>query len=496
MATEILRMADICKSFPGVKALDHVSITCNEAEVLILAGENGAGKSTLLKILTGVYAADSGEIFFRGKPVTIRNPQQAVELGIAMVYQELTLIPQMTVAENIYLNMEPTNRLGLIQTKEMERKIREVMEKYQIFVDMDAKVSTLSVAQQQMAEILKILIRDPELIILDEPTSALDASEAAQLFRIVRSLVEQKKSIIFISHRMKENFEIGDRITVLKDGTLVTTKPISEMTQDDLIRCMVGRQLQNIFPPHREKLSGEIFFETRNLSCRGALHDISLQVRKGEILGIAGLQGHGQSELLKAISGLMPHMSGEIRIADKPVQVRSAKEAIRHGIALVPADRKNEGLLLSLSIRENLAYASLNRRKRAGFIHKKEEKSFADDMIQKLTIKVSSMQNPVSSLSGGNQQKVVLGKALGTKPRVLLFDEPTRGIDVEAKSEFYKIIHQQADSGAAVIMNSSDLMEVIGMSDRVAVMFEGRLTKILERSEISEETIMRYAMGL
>lgn len=497
MAKEILRMVNICKSFPGVRALDQVSISCKEGEVLILAGENGAGKSTLLKILTGFYHADCGEIYFRGEKVQIKEPKQAQQLRIAMVYQELTLIPQLTVAENIYLNIEPTGKLGLIKRKELKRKLQEIMDQYDIRIDPDIRVDRLSVAKQQLAEILKILVRDPELIILDEPTSALSQEEVKKLFEVIRSLTRRGKAIIFISHRMKENFEIGDQITVLKDGTHVATRPAGETTEDELVRLMVGRPLQNIFPAHSETISEEIAFEVKNMNCKAILRDVSFAVRRGEILGIAGLAGHGQSELLNAISGLLPGgVTGEILIDGKPVSVKNAKQAIKNGIALVPTDRKTQGLMLMLSVEHNLTISSLEKRQKAAWIDRKAEKQFAQQSIEALSIKVSSPKTTVSNLSGGNQQKVVLGKELGIGPRVLLFDEPTRGIDVEAKSEFYRLIRRQADQGTTVIINSSDLMEVIGLSDRVAVMFEGRIQDILEGDELEEETIMRCAMGL
>ena len=350
-------------------------------------------------------------------------------------------------------------------------------------------------AQQQMVEIIKILLHDPELIILDEPTSALARKEVEKLFQIVRNLIEKGKTIIFISHRLEEVFEIGDRVTVFKDGERVDTKLVSEIDTDDLIRMMVGRSLQNIFPPKNTQITEEVLFEVKELTGK-ALRQVSFAVKKGEILGIAGLQGHGQTELMNAISGLYPLEKGEIRMKGREIKVKNAKAALKNKIALVPSDRKTEGLMLGLPVRDNLALCSLGRRARMGVISASKEKAYIDHSVKSLSIKVFNVNNPVASLSGGNQQKVVLGKELGIDPDVILFHEPTRGIDVEAKNEFYNIMKNLAKQGTAVIMCSSDMMEVIGMSNRVAVMYEGAVTQILEGEDITEENIMRCAMGI
>lgn len=498
MAEEILKMTNITKRFGGVTALEHVEFSCNKGEVHVLAGENGAGKSTILKMLAGIHQADEGEIYFRGQKVQIKNPQQSQKLGIAMVFQELTLVREMTVAENIYLNQEPTTRLGRVDKKEVYRRIRAAMDKYGIHIDPDAMVGSLSVARQQMAEILKILVRDPELIILDEPTSALAKKEVKQLYQIIRNLIADGKTIIFISHRMEEMFELGDRITVLKDGSHVGTRVVKEIDEDELIRMMVGRSLSNVFPPPLcQPDNSKVIFEVKDLWDGGRkLNHISFTVHRGEILGIAGLQGHGQTELLNAISGLYPLTKGAILVNGTEVTVKNAGQAIARGIALVPADRKNQGLMLELSNRHNLAISSMKKRMKGCFIDRRAELSFAEDIKKQLSIKMGGMELPVSSLSGGNQQKVVLGKELATEPRVILFDEPTRGIDVEAKREFYQIMHRLAAEGVAVVMNSSDMMEVIGMSSRVIVMYEGKISGILEKDELCEERIMQFGMGM
>ena len=378
----------------------------------------------------------------------------------------------------------------------VESKI--AMDKYGIHVDPDALVSTLPVAKQQMVEILKILVRDPELIILDEPTSALAKKEVVQLYQIIHNLLDNGKTIIFISHRLEELFELGDRITVFKDGHYVGTRDMKEMNEDELIKMMVGRSLTNIFPPPVcEPDYSKVVFEAKNLTDNdGKLKDVSFQVFKGEVLGIAGLQGHGQTELLNAISGLYPLTKGEIIVNGKTEKIKSASQAIQCGVALVPADRKRQGLMLELSNRHNLAVSSMKKRMNGPFIDQKAETSFAEDMVKRLSIKLGGLELPVSSLSGGNQQKIVLGKELATEPKVILFDEPTRGIDVEAKREFYQIMHELAAQGVAVIMNSSDMMEVIGMSSRVIVMYEGRISGTLQKEELSEELIMQFGMGM
>lgn len=494
MAEEILRMSGIHKSFGGCKALTGVDFACNKGEVHVLAGENGAGKSTILKILAGLFEADQGEIYFKGEKVKIRTPKQSQDMGIAMVFQELTLVGEMTVEENLFLNMEPV-KFCVVDRKKIRRQAEEVMETYGIDINLDAIVCKLTVAQQQIVEIIKILLHDPELIILDEPTSALARKEVEKLFQIVRNLIQKGKTIVFISHRLEEVFEIGDRVTVFKDGESVGTRNVSEIDTDELIRMMVGRSLKNIFPPKNTDITDEVLFEVKDLTGR-ALQHVSFEVKKGEVLGIAGLQGHGQTELMNAINGLYPLERGEIRMKGRSVKVSSAKAALKNKIALVPSDRKTEGLMLGLPVRDNLALCSLGSRAKFGVIDASAEKEYVDSAVKSLSIKVFNVNNPASSLSGGNQQKVVLGKELGINPDVILFHEPTRGIDVEAKNEFYNIMKNLAQQGTAVIMCSSDMMEVIGMSNRVAVMYEGSITQILEGDNITEENIMRCAMGI
>lgn len=494
---QLLKMTGITKRFAGITALEDVEFSVNKGEVHVLAGENGAGKSTILKILAGIHKPDEGKVFWKDSEVYFKNPHDSQDAGIAMVFQELTLVREMTVAENLYLSKEPTNKLGLINKKEIIRQLNEAMDTYGIHVDPYSVVGTLPIAQQQMIEILKVLMRNPELIILDEPTSALAKKEVEQLYVIIKKLISLGKTIIFISHRLEEVFTIGDRVTVFKDGKFIAAKNIKEIDENALIQLMVGRELENIFPPKAEDIKEKELFRAENLSSADKkVNDVSFSVREGEILGIAGLQGHGQSELLNAVSGLLPLERGAVYINSRAVSVKSSSAAVKNGIALVPADRKTQGLMLELSIRHNLAVSSMGKRKKAIFIDAKKERAFAGDMINKLSIKTKQMENPVNSLSGGNQQKVVLGKELAIGPSVILFDDPTRGIDVEAKREFYIIMRNLAKEGVAVVMNSTDLMEVIGMSDRVLVMYEGRISAVLENGDINEETIMKHAMGL
>jgi len=492
----ILEMKKINKRFGGIQALQDVDFSCFKGEVHALVGENGAGKSTLLKILAGLYQKDSGTISFNGKVVEFKNPQEAQRAGIAMVYQELTLFPDMTVAENIFLNQEPCNRWGLINQSEIKSRVTELITKYNIDLNPDDLVGYLPIAKQQMVEILKILAREPELIIFDEPTSALAKEEVHKLYEIINTLKENQKTIIFISHRFEEVFAIADRITVFKDGKFVATVLTRETNQDMLIRLMVGRPLKDIFPEKNNRGTEKVIFEVKNLNVAKKLHNISFQIKEGEILGIAGLQGHGQTELLKALAGILPKETGEIFINSEPVSVKTPIGAIHSGIALVPEDRKTQGLLLNLTVRENIALKSLYLRKIFNFILLNKEREFVNKFIKDLSIKTPSCEQQTVNLSGGNQQKVVLAKELGIKPRVILFNEPTRGIDVATKQELYYLMRQLANEGSIVIMVSSDLMEVIGMSDKVLVMYEGKISAELTKENISEENIMRGAVGI
>ncbi len=495
MSEVILKMQNITKLFGVVRALEDVQLECQKGEVHVLAGENGAGKSTILKILMGVYKPDEGTIELFGKPVKFKKPQDAQNAGVAMVFQELTLINELTVLENVFLNNEESKAF-IINKKKQRALLEETLKEYGIDISPDTIVDRLSVAEKQLIEIIKVVIRDAELIILDEPTSSLAKGEVEILFSLIRKLTKVGKTIVFISHRLEEVFEIGDRITVFKDGSYIATENLKDLDVDQLIRLMVGRELKNIFPPLMEDAAGEAVLEIKDLKITNQSKPINFTVNKGEVIGVAGLQGHGQTELLNAISGLHSTNGGKVILNGKEIDVKTCRKALDHGIALIPGDRKQEGLMLNMTIRHNMAVASMEKRQTLGFINERAEKSMVADYQKKLRIKMHNMEQEVGELSGGNQQKVVLGKELAIDPKVILFNEPTRGIDVEAKHEFYLIMRDLAKSGTAVVMCSNDLMEIIGMSDRVIVMYDMNITSILNKEQISEENIMRCAMGL
>ncbi len=496
MPESILRMEHITKRFAGVSALNDVSFSCEKGKVHVLAGENGAGKSTILKILAGIYVPDEGTIRLRGKRVQFHGPTDSQAAGIAMVFQELTQINELTVFENIFLSKE--KKKGAFIDRNVQMKVlKHYLEKYEIDIDPSVIVDRLSVGQKQLVEILKVLVRDPEIIILDEPTSALATDEVQLLFRIIRKLTQEGKAVIFISHRIEEMFEIGDDMTILKDGKHVGTMPVAGLTTDELITKLVGRPLQDIYPPHLDAPTDEVILELERFLFHPGAQPISLKAFKGEVVGIAGLTGHGQTEFINAISGLHHVHGGKIRIHSKEVAIRSSSMAVANGVALVPSDRKQEGLMLEQSIRSNIAIGSISQRRKFGlFIDQAAERELVDAYRNKLNIKMRGAQQEACELSGGNQQKVVLAKELATNPKVILFNEPTKGIDVGSKREIYYLMRSLADSGVAVIMYSTDLMEVIGMSDKVLVMYENNVSAILTGADINEETITRYMMGL
>ena len=491
----ILRMEHITKRFPGVVALDDVDFSCNKGEIHVLAGENGAGKSTILKILAGIYPATDGKVFLRGEEVHFRSPKEAQKAGIAMVFQELTQINELTVFENIFLGSEPVKG-GLIDRRKQLELLNFYMDKYDLHMNPMTIVDRLSVGQKQLAEILKALVRDPEIIILDEPTSALAGEEVEILFSIMRKLKQEGKAIIFISHRMEEMFEIGDVITVFKDGKYIDTTPVSELNVDKLISKMVGRELNDVYPDHCTE-PGEVILQVRDYQLTEASRPFNFEIRSGEVIGIAGLAGHGQTPLINSLSGLYKIEKGDIVLKGKELKITSSTKAVANRIALVPSDRKQEGLMLARSISDNIAIGSIDKRKILGlFIDRIAEAKLVDVYRNKLRIKLSNVKQAAMELSGGNQQKVVLAKELALEPDLILFDEPTKGIDVGSKREFYHIMRDLASQGVAVIMYSTDMMEVIGMSDKVLVMYENNITAQLTGSDINEETIMRYAMGL
>ncbi|MBL8156109.1 MAG: sugar ABC transporter ATP-binding protein [Anaerolineae bacterium] len=487
----LLDMRHIDKGFPGVRALSDVSFDVYPGEVHTLVGENGAGKSTLMKILSGVYIRDSGEIIFKGRPVNFTNPRQAQEAGIATIYQELNLIPYLSVTENIFLGSELERGVLLDWTK-MHDRARELLGRLHLDVDPRTSVNRLGVGQQQMVEVAKALHHKADLIIMDEPTSALSIREIDDLFAIIRDLQAHNVALIYISHHLDEAFAIGDRITVLRDGRLVATETTGAINMETLIRHMVGRDLSEQFPKENVPRGAEVL-RVENLTQGTRLKQINFNVYAGEILGIAGLVGAGRTELVRALFGADPVDAGRIFIEGKPVSIRSPQDAIAHGIALLTEDRKQQGLILQMTTRDNMTLSVLEKLTRGLFTNKRRESDLAQRFIDSMAIKTPSQEQLVVNLSGGTQQKVVLGKWMATQPKVLIFDEPTRGIDVGAKVEIYKLMNQLVRQGVAILMVSSELPEILGMSDRVLIIREGQLTGILERQDASQEKIMALA---
>lgn len=491
----VLVMKNITKSFLGVRALDSVALKIEKGKVHALMGENGAGKSTLMKILMGIYKPDDGEIIFNGQRVEINNPSAALKLGISMIHQELSPIPEMTVAENIFLGRESVfKNTPFIKRRELIKRTANLLYKFNMKLDPRTKMSSLSVAQIQMIEIIKAVSYNSKVIIMDEPTAALSDEEVKELFHIIQDLKKDNVGIIYISHRIEEIFELADSVTVLRDGQYIDTDDMKNMTKDRLITMMVGRELSNIFPKLDTQI-GSAALEVKNLTRKGVFHDISFKVSKGEILGIAGLVGSGRSEIVRAIFGVDPIDSGEVTIEGKSVRIHAPKDAIHLGIAMVSEDRKELGLILCRSIKENIALTNLNKFCAGPFINLTDESKQCQSIAKELRIKMSGLKQTVQFLSGGNQQKVVLAKWLMTKPKVMILDEPTRGIDVGAKSEIHRMMSELAKEGMAIIMISSELPEIMGMSDRILVVGEGRIKGEFQREKVTQEDILKTALG-
>jgi len=488
----LLEMKGIGKTFPGVKALEGMNLTIREGQVHALLGENGAGKSTLIKILSGAYTKDEGEIFFEGQPVDIRGPQDAQALGISTIYQEFNLARDLTVAENIFLGHLPTKGIAVDWARVKERS-REILDTLGVTFSVDALTSSLSVAEQQLVEIAKSLNRKTRILIMDEPSAVLGEKDLEKLFQVVRSLQAQGIGIVYISHRLKEIFELADQVTVLKDGRYIDTRNVSEVTMDDLVKLMIGRDLKDVYPK-RAPTPGEVLLEVKNVSRTKLVHDVSFELRAGEIVGFAGITGSGRTELVRTIFGADPY-TGEMRIAGKPYKARSPADAISHGVALVTEDRKAQGLFLKLNVAFNTTISGLKYLCRFGILQLPKELALVKKMIQELSIKTPGPNFIVVNMSGGNQQKVVLARWLSIGTRIFIMDEPTRGIDVGSKSEIYQIMDGLTKKGVGIIMISSELPEVLGMSDRIMVMRQGTIVKELSRAEASEEAIMKYAVG-
>ncbi len=487
-------MRGITKRFPGVTALDRVDFSLRAGEVHLLMGENGAGKSTLMKVLSGAYARDGGDIMLDGQKVEIGSPHRARELGIAMIYQEMTLVPQLTVAENIFLGRE-FMRAGLLDRRRMRAEAAAILSRLHAGISPDQRVGELPVAQQQMVEISRALSMNARIVVMDEPTSPLAQREVAGLFRVIRNLRSAGRSVIYISHRLAEARRIGDRVTVLRDGRITGAAPLRRMSDSRLVRLMVGRPLSRHFP-RVTPVRGKCVLRVEGLARNGTFGPVSFSLARGEILGFAGLIGSGRTEVARCLAGADRATSGSIELEGRILTVRDPASAKRAGIVLLPEDRKGQGLVLGLPLVENVSLAMLHKLSRFGFIRSRLERKGAGRMAKKLRIRTPSLDQTVRFLSGGNQQKVVLAKWLSTSPRVMLFDEPTRGIDVGAKYEVYRLMAGLASSGVGVIFISSDLDEVLGISHRVAVMRAGKLAGILARSRATPERVMRLAMGL
>ena len=495
MQTDIkLELRNISKSFPGVKALDGVSFKVRKGTTHVLCGENGAGKSTLMKIINGIYTPDEGEILLDGKPVKIDNPIHARSLGISMIFQELSFVPEMTVAENIFLGRWPMDKFHRVDHQEMYRQTQALMEREGLHYSPYEQLKNLSVSDIQMLEIIKAVSNDPQIVIMDEPTSAITDKEIEKLFEMIRTLKERGASIIYISHKMDEIFRIADDITVLRDGSMVDSRPASELDVDETIALMVGRRMENKYPWEAVP-KGDVLLDVKHLTSEGVFRDISFNIRAGEIVGFSGLMGAGRTEVVRALFGLDPYDSGEITIKGRRREHLNVKQNIADGLVMLSEDRRRYGLIPIRSVMENVSLANLRKFIYKGRLHRKEERDAVTEQCRSMNVKTPTLETTVEALSGGNQQKVVLAKWMEVDPDILLMDEPTRGIDVGAKFEIYKLMIDLARKGKALLMVSSELPELLGMCDRIYVLSQGRITGELKREDFSAEQIMHYAIG-
>ncbi len=494
MQTPILSIKNISKAFPGVKALDGVNLHLYEGKVMALLGENGAGKSTLMKIISGVYTLDSGELIYQGKSVAFKNPREAQLEGITIIHQELNLIKELSIAENIFLGREPVQIIGKIDWKKLYSDSEALMERLGLKRSPKTLVGELSIAEQQLVEIAKAISFNAKVIIMDEPTDALTEAETERLFKLIKDLRAENKAVVFISHRLEEIFEICDQLTILRDGKPVCEAEVSDFTKEMIIEKMVGRKLEEQYPYMEAKKNSDTVLTVNQLT-NTHVTDVSFDLKAGEVLGVSGLVGSGRTELAKTLYGLYPITSGEIHLLGRKVHFKSPQEALKMGLAYISEDRKSEGLVLGLSVAENMTLSCLDQFVgKMGNVSHSKEKSVVGDYIEKMSIKTPSQSQMIKLLSGGNQQKVAIAKGILNQPKVLILDEPTRGVDVGAKKEIYEIINQLKAEGMGIIVISSEMPELLGISDRIMVVHEGRNKGILSRQEASQERIMSVAL--
>ncbi|GAA0359186.1 ribose ABC transporter ATP-binding protein RbsA [Alkalibacterium iburiense] len=489
-----VELRGITKAFGANQVLKGVDLKLEPGEVHALMGENGAGKSTLMNILTGLHKQDDGTVYINGEQKQYANPKEAEENGISFIHQEMITWPDMTVLENLFMGKEIKNKIGWVLTKEMKKEAEKVFNELGIDISFDRTMRTLSVGQQQLVEIAKTLLNDAEVIIMDEPTAALTDREIKLLFKIIRQLQEKNVALVYISHRMEEIFEISDRVTVMRDGVSISTKATKDTTYDEIVRQMVGRELEDYYPEMTHD-KGEVVLEVKNLTHLPHYENISFKLHSGEILGFSGLMGAGRTEIMRGIFGIDSFEEGEILLEGDKLDIKTPHDAVKKGIGFLTENRKEEGLILDFPVKDNISMTAFEEFSNKGWIDTKEEKEFVDLLVKRLTVKTASIDLSVSALSGGNQQKVVLAKWIGAGSRILILDEPTRGVDVGAKREIYNLMKELAERGVAIIMVSSDLPEIIGVSSRVLVVHEGSIAGELHRDELSEERIMTLATG-
>ena len=489
-----IEMRGIDKSFGSNQVLKQAGFTLESGEVHALMGENGAGKSTLMKILTRVYTKDAGTVLVDGKEVNYKNPQEAEKAGIVFIYQELNVMFDLTVEENLFMGKEIHGKFGICDKKAMQKKAQEALNILGVNISPKTVMAELSVGQQQMVEICKALMADAKVIIMDEPTAALTQSETVALFKVIESLRKKGVSMVYISHRMEEIFELCDRITVLRDGSYIGVKNIPETNMNEIVKMMIGREIGERYPSRNVKIGKEVL-KVKELTRKGTFHDVNFSVRAGEVLGVSGLMGAGRTEIMQAIFGNLSYESGTIEIDGKEVKISNPRQAMEHGIGFITEDRKTEGLMLDKSIRENISLCNLRRISKSSVISREAEKNMVAEAIKDLHIKCFGSYHECNNLSGGNQQKVVLAKWILTNPKILILDEPTRGVDIGAKKEIYSIINKLAAQGVAIIMVSSELPEVLGMSDNIMVVREGEVRGIISYEEANQERVMTLATG-